>query len=139
MAKLNAGQLASKWQSKYGASTEAYKQGVQATQGNPAQKAIEAKDRLIAALNEAAVDGRYEDGLSKVTEAGWKQACIEKGAANMAAGARLGAIKVERHEREFGPVRDSIVAGLPQRGTSDQNDQRMLEFVRQMRQTKKRR
>lgn len=138
MAKMTPAALAQKWASKLGASTESYKAGVQAVQTNPAQKAIEAKDRWIASLNEAAMDGRYEAGLSKVTLGDWKTAAIEKGAAALQAGARLGAAKVEKHEREFGPVRDSIVQSLPARGTTDQNDQRMLEFVRQMRSTKKR-
>lgn len=139
MAKINAQQLAAKWQAKFGASTEAYKQGVQNVQGNPAQKAIAAKDLWIARLNEAAADGRFEDGLSKVTEQSWKAACVEKGAANMAAGARVGAAKVERHEREFGPVRDAIVAGLPQRGTLDQNIERAAQMARAMAATRRRR
>lgn len=137
--KMSAQQLAAKWASKYGASAEQYKAGIMAVQGNPAQKAIAAKDRWIQALNEAAADGRYEAGLADVTEAGWKQACVEKGAANMAAAARMGAAKVERHEREFGPVRDAIVAGLPARGTLDQNVERLTQFVRQMAATRKRR
>lgn len=139
MAKMSPQALAQKWASKVAGSTESYKAGVQAVQVNPAQKAIEAKDRWIQSLNEAAMDGRYEAGLSKVTLGDWKAAAVEKGAAALQAGARLGAIKVERHEREFGPVRDAIVASLPARGTADQNDQRMLEFVRQMRGTRKRR
>lgn len=139
MPKQNPQQLAAKWQAKYGASTEAYKQGVQNVVGNPAQKAIAAKDLWIARVNEAAADGRYEDGLSKVTEQGWKSACVEKGAANMAAGARVGALKVERHEREFGPVRDAIVSSLPARGTLDQNIERAAQMARAMAGTRKRR
>ena len=139
MPKLNASALAAKWASKTSAAGEAYKAGVQSVTVNPAQKAIESKERWIAALNEAAADGAYERGLGKVTLESWKQSATEKGAQNLAAGARMGAIKVERHEREFGPVRDAIVSSLPARGTADQNDQRMLEFARQMRQTRKRR
>ena len=139
MGKLNPAALAAKWASKYGSSTESYKQGVQAVVGNPAQKAIAAKDLWIARLNEAAADGRFEDGLSKVTEQSWKQACVEKGAAAMAAGARIGAAKVERHEREFGPTRDAIVAGLPARGTLDQNLERAAQMARAMAATRKRR
>jgi hypothetical protein len=139
MAKMTAQALAQKWASKVASSTESYKAGVQAVQVNPAQRAIESKERWIQGVNDAAMDGRYEAGLSKVTLSDWKAAAVEKGAPALAAGARLGAAKVERHEREFGPVRDAIVASLPARGTADQNDQRMLEFVRQMRSTRKRR
>jgi hypothetical protein len=137
--KMSPQQLAAKWQSKYGSSVEAYKSGIQAVQGNPAQKAIAAKDRWIQRLNEAAADGRFEAGLSQVTEAGWKQSCIEKGASNMAAGARMGAAKVERAEREIGPIRDSIVASLPERGTLDQNLERANQMARQMAQLRRKR
>jgi hypothetical protein len=139
VSKLTPNALASKWASKTAASVEQYKSGINAVSGNPAQKAIQAKELWIARLNEAAADGRYEAGLSKVTEQSWKQSCTDKGAANIAAGARLGATKVERHEKEFGPVRDGIVASLPARGTLDQNLERMNQMARGMAATRKRR
>ena len=139
MAKLNPQQLASKWQSKMTASVDAYKQGISAVQGNPAQLAIAAKDKWIQNTIEASNDGRYEAGLSKVTEASWKTACLEKGANAIQAGARVGAAKVERHEREFAPIRDSIVQSLPARGSLEQNLERARQMAVQMAQTRKRR
>ena len=59
MAKMTPQALAAKWQSKVAASTESYKSGIQGVQGNPAQKAIAAKDLWIQRLNEAAQDGRF--------------------------------------------------------------------------------
>lgn len=139
MAKLTPQALAAKWQSKYGNSTEAYKSGVQNVQGNPAQKAIAAADRWQAGLQEAFTNGSYEAGLSKVTEAGWKAACIEKGAPAIAAAARMGAINVEKAEREIGPQRDAIVAALPARGSLDQNIERAVQMARQMAALRRRR
>lgn len=126
--RMTPQQLAAKWQAKYGSSSEQYKAGVQAVQVNPAQSAIAAKDRWIQSLNEAAADGRYENGLSTVTLQSWQQACIDKGASAIQAAARLGAIKVQRAEQEIGPKREAIVAALPPRGTLEQN----LERARQM-------
>lgn len=132
MAKLNAQAMAAKWQSKVSAAGPAYTAGVQAVTVNPAQQAIAAKDRWIQGVNAAAANGKYEKGLSTVTLASWKQAATDKGAAALAAGARLGAIKVQQHEQTFGPIRDQIVASLPPRGTLDQNIERASTMARQM-------
>lgn len=137
MAKLSPAQYAAKWQSKMSTSVEAYKQGIQAVTVNPAQSAIAAKELWINNLNEAAANGRYEAGLSKVTLASWKSASIDKGASNIPAGARNGTIKVEQAEREIGPQRDAIVASLPPRGTLDQNLERASQMARAMAQLKK--
>lgn len=132
MPKLSPSALAAKWQAKTAASTEAYKQGVQAVTVNPAQLAIAAKDLWIARVNEAAQNGRFEAGLQGTTLASWKAAATDKGAANIAAGARTGAIKVEQMERVIGPQRDAIVASLPARGTLDQNLERSNAMARAM-------
>lgn len=129
MPRLSPQQLAAKWQAKYGASTDAYKQGVQSVKVNPAQSAIAAKDLWIQRLNEAAANGSYEAGLANVTLAGWQQACVDKGANAIATAARLGAAKVQAAEQRIGPQRDAIVQSLPARGTLEQNKQRMLAMV----------
>lgn len=132
MAKMSPQALAAKWQSKVAASTEAYKAGVSAVADNPAQKAIAAKQLWIDNLNQAAADGRFEAGLAGVTKQSWQQACIDKGAANIAAGARAGAAKVARAEQIIGPQRDALVASLPARGTLDQNIERANQMARGM-------
>lgn len=137
MAKLSPQALAAKWQAKVAASTEAYKAGVAAVTENPAQKAIAAKQLWIDNLNQAAADGRFEAGLANVTKQSWQQACTDKGAANIAAGARAGAIKVQRAEQVMGPIRDAIVASLPARGTLDQNLERANQMARGMAATRK--
>jgi hypothetical protein len=132
MPKLSPAALAAKWQSKTAASSEAYKAGINNVTVNPAQQAAAAKDLWISRLNEAAQAGRFEAGLAKVTLQSWKAASVDKGAANIAAGARAGAIKVEMAEREIGPQRDAIVASLPARGTLDQNIERAAAMARGM-------
>lgn len=139
MAKMSPDQLAAKWRAKYGASSESYKQGVQTTQKDPIQLAIQAAPRWLEGVQEAAAEGRFERGLQRSSKAKWQAACVEKGAANMATAAKLGESAVAAAEREIGPMRDAAVAGLPARGTYEQNKQRMNQMVDAMKSFKRRR
>lgn len=132
MAKLTAQAAAQKWARNYANATETMKQGVMAVTQNPAEAAIAAKDRYIKGVTEAFNDGRYEAGLRKVTLNSWRQAYIDKGIQNAAAGARVGQTKYQAHEAEFGPVRDAIVASLPARGSIADNRARMLAMFEGM-------
>jgi hypothetical protein len=134
MAKMTAQQAAAKWNRNFTAAADAMKQGVMAVTDNPAQKAIAAKDRYIAGVQRAYNDGSYERGLSTVTLSSWRQAYIDKGIPNAAVGARVGMAKYQSHEQEFGPTRDAIISALPPRGTDQENINRMVQFVTQMRQ-----
>lgn len=138
MAKMTPTELAALWAQRFGGSAEKYKQGIQRVQGNPAQKAIAAQDRLLANFTAAVQDGKWAAGLSKVTEAGWKQACAEKGAPALATSARIAQEKVARAEAAMGPIRDSIVNALPPRGTIEENLQRAYQMAMQMHNARKR-
>lgn len=138
MPRLSPSALAARWQAKLAGATEAYKAGVQGVTVNPAQQAIAAKDLMVANFNNAMNNGKFEAGLANVTLASWKAAAMDKGAANLAAGARVGAAKVEAAERVIGPQRDAIVASLPPRGTLDQNLERAVAMARAMAQIGKR-
>lgn len=137
MPNLSPQQMAQKWAAKYGASQEAYKAGVTATQVNPAQQAIAAKDRWIAALNDAANRGAYEAGLSGVTLQSWQQACVEKGAQAIPTAARLAVLKVQKVEQEMKPKREAIKSALPPRGTLEQNLERARLMAMGMAQLKR--
>lgn len=117
-------ELAAKWARNFGGSTEAYKAGVQRTTGAPAQKAIAAQDRLLSGFVEAVQSGRWAAALGQVSEAQWKQACVEKGAPAIMAAARLAEAKVARKEAVMGPIRESIRQSLPARGDIQQNLER---------------
>lgn len=124
MPRLSPQQFAEKWARKFGASGEAYKEGVQRVQGNPAEKAIAAKDRLVANFVASVNDGKWEAGLRRTTEQSWKAACVEKGAPALATAARVATEKVARAEAAMGSIRDGIVASLPPRGTIEENMER---------------
>lgn len=132
MAKLSPQALAALWSTRVQSSVDAYKSGINSVSENPAQQAIAAKQRYIDGVNRAFQEGRYEAGLQGVTKESWKAACVEKGAANIASGARAGAVKVQRAEQRMGPIRDAIVASLPPRGSLEENIQRAAQMARQM-------
>lgn len=137
MPRMSPSELAAKWAQKYGASTEAYKAGIAKVQDNPAQKAVAAQDRMVANFNDAVSSGKWAAGLNKVTLQSWKQAATEKGAPAIAAAARVGADKVAKAEAIMGPIRDSIVASLPERGTIEQNLERARQMALKMNQARK--
>lgn len=129
---MSASEVAAKWAKNFGASAESYKQGVTRVQGSPAQKAIAAQDRLVSGFVEAVQSGKWASKLGAVTEAQWKQACIEKGGAAIATAARLAESKVARSEAKWGPIRDSAVASLPARGDINQNFERSRQMGMKM-------
>lgn len=138
MPRMSPAELAAKWARNFGGSSEQYKAGIARVQGNPAQKAIAAQDRLLANFTAAVVDGKWANGLSKVTEAGWKQAATEKGAPALATAARVAQDKVQRAEQVMGPIRDGIVASLPARGGIEENLNRAREMALKMHEARKR-
>ena len=138
MPRLSPSEHAARWAQQFGASAEKYKAGIRKVQGNPAQRAIAAKDRLLANFTESVVNGRWEAGLANVSEASWKAACEEKGAAALATSARVAQEKVARAEAKMGPIRDGIVSSLPARGDINANLERAREIALRMHEARKR-
>lgn len=139
MKGLTAQQIGAKWRAKFAASTEAYKDGVTKTDKDPIQLAIAAAPRWLQGVQEAAANGSFEKGLGRTNKQQWQQACVEKGANAIATAAKMGELNVVKAEQEIGPMRAQIVAGLPPRGTLEQNKQRMLQMVDGMAALKRRR
>lgn len=138
MARMSPSEHAALWAQRFGGSAEKYKQGIARVQGNPAQKAIQAKDRCLSGFTDAITSGRWEAGLSKVTESSWKQAATEKGAPALATSARVAQEKVARAEAEMGPVRESIKSSLPPRGTIEENLERARQMAMKMHESRRR-
>lgn len=138
MPKMSPSEHAALWAQKFGASADRYKAGVSRVQGSPMQKAVQAQDRMLANYTEAVTSGRWANNTGAVTEAQWKAACTEKGAAALAASARVAQEKVMRAEAKFGPIRDSIVSSLPQRGSIEENLERSRQMALKMHEARKR-
>lgn len=138
MPKMSPQEFAAKWAQKFGNSGEAYKAGIARVQDNPAQKAIAAQDRLLSGFTEAVTSGRWAAKLGKVTKQQWQQAATDKGAPALAAAARVAQEKVARAEAEMGPIRDSIAASLPPRGSIEENLERGRQQALRMHEARKR-
>jgi hypothetical protein len=138
MPRMSPSEHATLWAQRFGGSAEKYKQGIAKVQGNPAQKAIAAQDRLLSNFTESVTSGRWANGLSKVTEAGWKAAATEKGAPALATAARVAQEKVARAEAVMGPIRDGIVSSLPARGGIEENLERARQMAMKMHEARKR-
>lgn len=138
MARMSPSEHAALWAQRFGGSAEKYKAGIAKVQGNPAQKAIAAQDRLLSNFTESVTSGRWANGLSKTTEASWKQAATEKGAPALATAARVAQEKVARAEATMGPIRDSIVSSLPPRGSIEENLERGRQQALKMHEARKR-
>ncbi len=136
MPKLTAQQMSAKWKRNYTGAQEAMKQGAMAVTVSPAQAAVQQKERYIQGVTQAYNDGRWERGCMGSTLQSWQQAYINKGIQNAQNGATAGQTKWEQAEVAIRPLRESIIASLPPRGSDSDNDNRMLQFVRAMRATK---
>lgn len=136
MARLSPSEHAALWAKNFGGSAERYKQGVNKVRENPAAKAIQAQDRLLANFTASVTSGKWAAGLAPVTLASWQQAANEKGGPAIAAAARVAQDKVARAETKMGPIRDGIVSSLPPRGDIEQNLQRGYQMALQMHQSR---
>lgn len=92
------------WEAAIGRVPEAYKRGVEGT-SNVIEKSKAAEDLWAARVQEAASRRAREAGLADVSDADWKKAAIEKGAARIGAG--MNASK-EKFGRGMGEVLSTL-------------------------------
>lgn len=129
MAGASAQENAEKWAQKYGASSEAYKKGVNRVTESPMQKAVAQQSALLNNFTQSVVSGKWARNTGAVQLPTWKTACTEKGAPAIAAAARVGAEKYARKEAQNKPIRDQIRASLPPRGTIEENMERSRQMA----------
>lgn len=134
MPKLTPQEIAQKWKSRTQSASPDYIKGVQAVSVNPAQKAIQAKDKMVANFQQAMADGRFEAGLSEVTLQSWQQKTINKGATRIAAGVQEAEPRMQQFLAGFLPAQAAITAGTDQMASTTLED-RIQRAVNQMRQT----
>lgn len=127
---LSADQVAQKWAANTGAATQAYTDGVNAVTVAPGQAAARAVE--LWATNVAAAKQKYAANSSKVTLSDWQAAAVGKGAARLASGVQAAQPKMQQAMTKLLPYIAQQVNALPQRGTLDQNINRMTAFVRGM-------
>lgn len=134
MAKTipTAAAAAAKWQTNFGAAGAAWAAGIESVTVAPGQLAAAAQGRYLAGVQQSAQ--KWAANTAAVPLATWKQQAISKGQGRLATGATTGMAKYQGKIQAVLDAEKSIIAGLPPRGTVEQNIQRSSAFQLQMHQ-----
>lgn len=100
--------VAQKWANGLGNATQSYIDGINGTTVNPMQRAIAAIPKYQANVNAAVQSGKLQRGLSRVSEAEWKQRATQVGATKLAQGAADAKGKMESFLSQWLPFVDSV-------------------------------
>lgn len=127
----NASDVARKWASRLGASSEQIRQGVQGVTQNPAERAAARADAYQAGVMRAVADGRYQRGLRRVTLQSWQDSMLNKGLPRIASGATAAVPKMEAFMSKWLPHEEALKAKLASmpRGDLQTNIARMVAAV----------
>lgn len=130
MAPKTPAAVAAKWSSRLAAATTTIKAGVQAVTTPPGQLAARAKTTW--ATNVAAAKTKFAKNVASVSLASWQQDTITKGIPRVATGAQAAVPKMTAVMQTLLPFITRVKAGLPPRGTTQQNIQRAVAFMQGM-------
>ena len=130
MAPKTPNAVAQKWASRLASSTTTIKAGVQAVTVPPGQLAARAKTTW--ATNVAASKTKFARNVQAVSLQSWQQDTITKGIPRVATGAQAAIPKMATVMQTLLPFITRIKAGLPARGTTQQNIQRAVAFMNGM-------
>lgn len=122
----SAADAAARWQTGFGAAGPRWAAGIESVTTAPGIAAAAAQDRYLQGVQMSAP--KWARNVAGVTLASWKQTSIAKGQGRLASGATAG---MGKYQAAIGKVLDaekSIIAGLPARGTVEQNIQRSSAF-----------
>lgn len=131
----DAAAVASKWQSRTSGAQQAYVDGVNNTQKDPTQLAINNQARLKTNFNAAIDSGKWANRLRAVGKAGWLQAIQDK-ANNFSTGVNAAQSKVASAFAPLLQYENNLqqqVDAMPNVTDTDREN-RMLAWVRGMRQ-----
>jgi transcription elongation factor len=118
-----AQQMRDAWVQSSGKATTNYNEGVQSTQKDQAQLAVNAIPRMVAGFNAAANEGRIAAGLTRGGTPYWKARTQAK-SPNYSAGFAAGGDNFGAAAQKLIPALQNGVAQLPPRGDIEQNIQR---------------
>jgi hypothetical protein len=136
MAIANAQSVAAKWKQRTSAAAQDYADGVAQTDKDPTALAIAAGPRYLDSVTKAFTSGKWANGLRRAGTSGWQAAVAAKGQTNFSNGVNAAEQKVAD---AFGPLlafeqnllnQVSAMANV----TDNDREQRMLTWVRGMRQ-----
>lgn len=120
--------VSEKWARNLGAAQTSIRDGVMAVTESPMAKAANRVDAYLAGIQRAVADGKYQDGLRRVSLDQWKEALLEKGLPRISTGATAAIGKFADFMGEFLPHVEAgqrALEGQP-RGDLNQNIQRAV-------------
>jgi hypothetical protein len=112
MARVSPAEFADKWKRRISAATQDVRTGVERVTTAPTELAVAKKDKMVARLNEAMANGKWEAGLRRVSLQDWKDAMLNKGLGRISQGADAATGKVESFAAELLPHIDAGVRSL---------------------------
>lgn len=130
----DAAAVAQKWQQRASGAQQAYVDGVNATQKDPTQLAINNQQRLLTNFQNAINSGKWANNLRAVGKQGW-QAAVDAKAANFSTGVNAAVAKVQAAFAPLLQFENNLqqqVDAMPNVTDTDREN-RMLAWVRGMR------
>jgi hypothetical protein len=110
MARVSPQDAAAKWARRLSGATEDIRAGVQRVNVAPTQLAAQSADKMLAKVTEAVQNGKWQDGLQRVSLAQWQSAVLTKGLPRIAQGAQAGQSRMAQFMSEFLPYLDQGVS-----------------------------
>tara|TARA_B100000470_G_scaffold220172_1_gene208202 strand:- start:938 stop:1348 length:411 start_codon:yes stop_codon:yes gene_type:complete len=130
--KITPQESVQKWQQRTAAATNSYVDGINRVNSAPGESAARQADVYLANVQSAV--NKWKRNVAAVSLNEWQNAAITLGAPRIASGVNAATEKTLRAtERNFQNI-DNALAGLPPRGTFEQNMARMNQFVTKLHQ-----
>lgn len=122
----SAADAAQRWSQGFGAAGARWAAGVEAVTVAPGQLAAAAQQRYLTGVQQSA--NKWASRVASVSLAQWKQQAVSKGQSRLAGGAQSGMAKYQARIAAVLEAEKSIIAGLPPRGSVEQNIARSSAF-----------
>jgi hypothetical protein len=122
----SAADAAQRWSQGFGAAGARWAAGVEAVTVAPGQLAAAAQNRYLTGVQQSA--NKWASRVASVSLAQWKTQAVQKGQSRLAGGAQSGMAKYQARIAAVLEAEKSIIAGLPPRGSVEQNIARSSAF-----------
>ena len=134
MARLTPGEFQEKHARRLSAAVEDVRKGIDRVTVNPCELAAAKQEKMLANLTAAVNDGRWANGLKRVSLADWKDKAKNVGAGRIASGINAAKAKVIAFAEELLPHIDAGQSKLKTMPdiTLEDNIARMTSFIRHM-------
>lgn len=122
----SAAQAAANWQAGFGAAGQKWADGINSVTVAPGTLAAAAMPRYLAGVQSNAQ--KWASRTASVSLNEWKTQAVAKGQSRLTSGAQAGMAKYQARIAAVLDAEKQIIAGLPPRGTVEQNIQRSSAF-----------